>query len=110
MDNFTSFGYWVRRRRKSLDVTQAVLAQQVGCSVVTIRKIERDERRPSRQMAELLADHLLISNEERDLFLRKARGDYVASMATPTKFSPTPKFLQTDHERAKLRNNALCFP
>jgi DNA-binding XRE family transcriptional regulator len=42
MDDHASFGYWVRRRRKALDLTQDALAQQVGCSVMTIRKIEGD--------------------------------------------------------------------
>ena len=49
MDDNASFGYWVRRRRKALDLTQDALALQVGCSVMTIRKIEGDIRRPSRQ-------------------------------------------------------------
>jgi transcriptional regulator with XRE-family HTH domain len=40
MEGNTSFGYWVRRRRKALDLTQEELARQVGCSPVTIRKIE----------------------------------------------------------------------
>ena len=45
MDGHPSFGYWLRRRRKALDLTQEALAQQVGCSEVTIRKIEADARR-----------------------------------------------------------------
>ena len=53
-------GYWVRRQRKALDLTQTALAEQVGCALVTVKKIERDERRPSRGMAELLADHLAV--------------------------------------------------
>lgn len=55
MDTTDSFGYWVRRYRKALDLTQDELAQRVGCAVVTLRKIEADERHPSRQMAERLA-------------------------------------------------------
>ncbi|MCB0025312.1 MAG: helix-turn-helix transcriptional regulator, partial [Caldilinea sp.] len=50
-----SFGYLVRRYRQALDLTQTDLARQVGCALVTISKIERDERRPSRQMAGILA-------------------------------------------------------
>ncbi|HET9224445.1 MAG TPA: helix-turn-helix transcriptional regulator, partial [Roseiflexaceae bacterium] len=46
MSDTVSFGYWVRRRRKALDLTQAELAQRVGCAMVTIKKIEADERRP----------------------------------------------------------------
>lgn len=78
-----SFGYWVRRQRKALDLTQAALAWRVGCAPVTIKKIERDERRPSRQMAERLADHLDIPDGERDYFIRKARGEYVAVTISP---------------------------
>jgi transcriptional regulator with XRE-family HTH domain len=89
VERIVSFGYWVRRRRKALDLTQATLAQQVGCSSVTIRKIEGDERRPSRQMAELLADHLLIAEAERDQFLRMARGEFVAAMPSPLEAVPS---------------------
>src|SRR6266436_5254470 len=63
-----SFGYWVRRRRKALDLTGAELAQQVGCAGVTIRKIETDARRPSRQIAERLAECLQIPPEDRAAF------------------------------------------
>ena len=33
MERTTSFGYWLRRRRKALDLTQDDLARQVGCAV-----------------------------------------------------------------------------
>jgi predicted ATPase/DNA-binding XRE family transcriptional regulator len=69
----TSFGNWVRRRRKALDFTQVDLARQVGCSLSAIFKIEADERRPSRQIAELLADHLEIPTDQRSLFIKIAR-------------------------------------
>jgi predicted ATPase/transcriptional regulator with XRE-family HTH domain len=68
-----SFGAWVRRRRKALDLTQQELAQKVGCSHSLIFKIESDERRPSRQIAELLAQYLEIPPGERDLFQKVAR-------------------------------------
>lgn len=90
MDGITSFGYWVRRRRKALDLTQTTLAHRLGCSVFTIRKIERDERRPSLQIAKLLANHLIIPAEEQDNFLRMARGEFVASMTSPLEAIPLP--------------------
>src|SRR5215470_3222638 len=68
-----SFGNWLRQRRKALDLTQTDLADQVGCSVVNIRKIEADERRASKQIAERLADVLAISLEERAEFIGFAR-------------------------------------
>src|SRR5262245_35340493 len=75
MDLPTSFGYWVRRRRKALDLTQAELAHRVGCAKVTIQKIEAEERRPSSQIAALLAEHLRIPPGERADFLASARGE-----------------------------------
>ena len=71
-----SFGSWVLRRRKALDLTRDELARQVGCATETIKKIERDERRPSRQIAELLANALAVPPEEQTLFLQVARGEH----------------------------------
>jgi DNA-binding XRE family transcriptional regulator len=46
-----SFGAWLKRRRLALGLTQATLAEQAGCSLVALRKIEADARRPSAQLA-----------------------------------------------------------
>jgi predicted ATPase/DNA-binding XRE family transcriptional regulator len=72
MREIYSFGDWVRRRRKTLDLTQQTLANLVGCAVVTIKKIEQDERRPSSIMAERLADSLSIPVCDRSAFLQAA--------------------------------------
>ncbi|KPK03150.1 MAG: hypothetical protein AMJ56_19815 [Anaerolineae bacterium SG8_19] len=74
MERTASFGYWVRRRRKALDLTQAALADRIHCSVETVKKIERDERRPSCQLAELLAQQLAVPAEELEAFVACARG------------------------------------
>lgn len=58
LESTVSFGYWVRRRRKALDLTQEALAQQVGCAAVTLRKIEAGERQPSPEMAQRLMNCL----------------------------------------------------
>ncbi len=68
-----SFGDWLRRRRKALDLTQADLAQRAGCSAATIRKLEADERKPSQQLAELLAVTLLVPEDELWTFVQVAR-------------------------------------
>src|SRR4051794_37391579 len=60
-----SIGAWMRRRRRQLDLTQEELARQAGCSTFTIRKLEVDERRPSKQLAERLALFLAIPSDER---------------------------------------------
>jgi len=78
MDNLNSpvfFGEWVKRRRKALDLTQEELASRAGCSKFALRKIESGERKPSKQLAELLATALEISSEERQSFIRVARGE-----------------------------------
>ena len=72
-DRSPSFGYWLRRRRKALDLTQEALAQRVSVSVFSIRKIESDERRPSRRLAERLATTLAVPDAERVAFLEAAR-------------------------------------
>ncbi|MCZ7571423.1 MAG: ABC transporter substrate-binding protein [Ardenticatenaceae bacterium] len=85
-----SFGYWVRRRRKALDLTQAALARKVGCAPVTVKKIERDERRPSRQMAERLVVCLAIPAEERDRFIQSALGERPVDQLPPSTEPPRP--------------------
>jgi predicted ATPase/class 3 adenylate cyclase/DNA-binding XRE family transcriptional regulator len=74
-----SFGTWLRRRRKALDLTQDGLADRVGCSVALIRKIESEERRPSAQIVERLAEIFDIPTDERAAFSRFARGDWQAA-------------------------------
>jgi predicted ATPase/transcriptional regulator with XRE-family HTH domain len=80
----TSLGYWVRRRRKALDLTQPELARRVGCALTTLKKIERDERRPSPPMAGRLADHLALPPAERGQFLRLAQGEFVTVTLAPS--------------------------
>lgn len=75
MEITDSFGYWVRRRRKALDLTQDELALRVGCAVITLRKIEADERRPSPQMADRLAHSLQLSSIDRPRFIAAALGE-----------------------------------
>src|SRR5262245_25397749 len=68
-----SFGSWLKLRRKALDMTQEELARQVGCAAVTIQKIETGALRPSRQIAERLADQLQVPLSERQAFINSAR-------------------------------------
>lgn len=84
-----SFGHWVRRRRKLLDMTQADLARRVSCSLSMLRKIERDERRPSEQLAALLADHLAVDDNQRRPFMQMARGIYVRDIDVPIQLNGT---------------------
>ena len=79
-----SFGQWLRHRRRDLDLTQEQLARQVGCAPITVRKIEADQMRPSRQLAELLMERLRIAAEEREDLVRFARGGKAAECVSVT--------------------------
>lgn len=94
METTTSFGYWVRRRRKALDLTQLELAQRVGCAVISLRKIEADERRPSPQMAQQLARCLSLSAAESPGFVAAALGDRA-----------TDRLPQPSHPVGSVRSN-----
>ena len=87
-----SFGEWLKRRRKSKGWTQEQLAQQLHCSTITMRKIEAEERRPSAQIIERLAEIFNIPQDEQTAFLRFARGDWrsapiIESEGTPWRAS-----------------------
>jgi predicted ATPase/transcriptional regulator with XRE-family HTH domain len=89
MDAPASFGRWLKLCRRTLDLTQDQLAREVGCSVVTIRKLEADERRPSRQIALRLAECLRIAPQERASFIGLARAEpYLGDSAAP---APDPQ-------------------
>lgn len=102
MDETISFGEWVRQRRKALDLTRAILAERVGCAVITIRKIEQEERRPSREIAELLVEHLAIPLVERTRFLNMARGLFEPFVPAAETLR-LPPFLQTPDSKLPPR-------
>jgi len=78
MSGEPTFGEWLKRRRKVLGLTQDELARQVGCSTIALRKIEAEDRRPSVQIAELLAESLRVEPHQRESFVRFARGEVAA--------------------------------
>lgn len=69
----TPLGRLLKRLRARHDLTQEALAERVHCSVQTIRFFESGRRRPSWEMAELLADALHVPADEREEFIRTAR-------------------------------------
>lgn len=92
MEDISSFGYWVRRRRRVVDLTQQQLANRAGYAVTTIRKIEAGLRRPSREMAERLAECLEVPPEERQAFIEAARAEHrVGNLQPPTAYELAPK-------------------
>ncbi|HEX2915874.1 MAG TPA: AAA family ATPase [Chloroflexia bacterium] len=83
MAHSTSFGEWLTEYRQNSHIQRAELAARIGCAVVTLRKIEMDERRPSRQMAEQLAEQLAIPPDQRQTFIKVARGELSVSHLPP---------------------------
>lgn len=75
VDSLVSFGEWLRRRRGQFGLTQTDLARELGCAPITLRKFEAEERRPSQEMAERIADVLRVPAEQHDAFMRFARGE-----------------------------------
>jgi predicted ATPase/transcriptional regulator with XRE-family HTH domain len=85
------FSEWVKGRRQELDLTQEQLAKRAFCSVHAVRKIEMGERRPSRQLAEVLAQALEIPIEGQNNFVQVARGERsVESLPSLTPDPVTP--------------------
>ena len=68
-----SFGEWLKGRRERLRLTQRELALTVHCSAAMLKKIEADERRPSPELATLLAAALNVTDQA--LFTAVARGE-----------------------------------
>lgn len=83
-----TFGYWLRLKRKSLDLTREGLADRVGYSPETVRRVETEERRPSPELVERLAEIFEIPENERPAFLRFARGDWKSAPAASPGISP----------------------
>jgi len=74
MDPLT-FGEWLRQQRDNLKLTRGELADRIGCSISMLRKIEDGDRRPSSQIAELIANCLNIPLADRPNFVKVARGE-----------------------------------
>ncbi|MDQ2998804.1 MAG: helix-turn-helix domain-containing protein, partial [Chloroflexota bacterium] len=109
MDHEQSFASWLKQQRKARDLTQSDLAGLIGCALVTLQKIEEGRRRPSKQVAELLAHHLAIAPAARDAFLRRARAEPLIARSTSSTpvsrmYPPTPPtaLIGREHELAQI--------
>jgi predicted ATPase/DNA-binding XRE family transcriptional regulator len=98
----------VRRRRKALDLLQKELAGRVGCSVAALQKIERDERRPSRALAERLAESLDVPASQRAAFVQVARGERMAERLASLPEPPAPAIVA--ERPLPLAQRELVFP
>jgi DNA-binding XRE family transcriptional regulator len=100
-----SFGCIVKEHRHAHDLTQAELARRVACATITIRKIEGDALRPSRQIAEQLALALAIPQAEHPNFVRLARMASLVDRSPPP--LPAPKPIPEEIGQADLSGRAI---
>ena len=106
MDEAYSFGECVLRRRQALDHTRASLAAAIGILPETIKKIERDERRPSQQVVELFADQLHIRDNAQDPGLR----DFAEHLLLPLHRKLLLHYCGGGDEHHMLAHILLCLP
>jgi predicted ATPase/DNA-binding XRE family transcriptional regulator len=92
LDNPSAFGNWLKQQRKALKLRQEDLARFANCSLITIQKIEAGERRPSRQIAQLLAQALKIPSDEHPEFIRFARAELDLASLDPANPKPWREF------------------
>ncbi|MFZ2360066.1 MAG: helix-turn-helix domain-containing protein [Anaerolineae bacterium] len=69
-----TFGQWLKRRRKSLGLTQKELAQQAGCAEVSLRRIESGDLQPSATLVASLAQALGVADASLPGLVSLARG------------------------------------
>ncbi len=93
----STFGKWLRQQRRALDLTQQDLADQVGCARITLRRIESDALKPSKELALILLEKVGIPKSEHTDWLPFTRG--LADL--PNK--------QTNPVPIPLRNNLPAF-
>ena len=100
-----TFGGWLKRRRMGLGLTQKELARLVGYALVTLRKVEADELRPSGQMAKKLAEVLELAPEEQAQFVPlHATQPTGRTLRCPACTLPLPA------TQGQSRNHLLCLP
>ena len=69
-----TFGKWLRQKRRALDLTQEAFADQIGCARITLRRIESDALKPSKELALVLLEKVGIPKSDCAAWLPFARG------------------------------------
>lgn len=102
-----SFGEWLKRQRMGRGLSREQLAHQIGCAAITLRKIEAEERRPSAQIVERLAEIFDIPPNERTAFISFSRGDW--TKAPGEQRGETPWRDSTQSPRTNVRAPLTSF-
>jgi non-specific serine/threonine protein kinase len=105
------FGEWLRKQRRSLDLTQRALAAQAGCAEITLRRIEDGTLKPSKELAFILLEKLGVPQMERPQWMLFARGlsgfptspiDSSASQPLTNLPAPLTTFIGREKEQAEI--------
>jgi predicted ATPase/DNA-binding XRE family transcriptional regulator len=84
-----TFGIWLRKHRRALDLSRQAFAAQVGCAEVTLRRIEAGTLKPSKELANIVLERLGIPETERTGWISFARGlSSFPSQSLPTSNKP----------------------
>jgi len=105
-----TFGEWLRIQRTARKLTREEFASRVGCSVAMLRKIEDGERRPSAQIAELVANLLEIPSSERGIFIKVARGELTTARLSPVSKLTPPATISPAQTASRVNLPALPTP
>lgn len=76
MQEFATFGQWLKHQRKSQGYTQSALAEDINCAVVTLRKIESDDLRPSQDLVLRILAELKVPAAAQSELVALARNEY----------------------------------
>lgn len=75
MQEQISFGQWLYKQRRALDLTRQEFADQIGYAEVTLRRVEVGTLKPSKALASILIEKLGIPESERSQWVSFARGE-----------------------------------
>ncbi len=85
MEEKISFGEWLRKQRRALDLSRQAFADLVGCAEVTLRRIEAGTLKPSKELANILMEKLGIPETQHPQWISFARG--LSSLPTQSPLS-----------------------
>ena len=87
-----SFGQQLRAHREALGWTRKRLAHYAHCADVTVEKLERDERRPSLDLARQLSEALALTPPQQAQLLAAARpaAQAISSLPAAAENAPPP--------------------
>ncbi len=113
MSEETTFGTWLHHQRRILDLTQQTLADQAGCARITLRRIEADVLKPSKELALILLEKIGVPEHERSQWVAFARGlagfptkQIISSPSKPITNIPAPitTFVGREKEQVEIIN------